>query len=122
MSVRVLAWLAAAVGGRGGALMWLNVRGFGAALTETAAWRMTAGALATSVSAVVLLGIAVAHYSFGRRGSRVGAALFAIAVIGSLALPLAARGPAVRCRRRSPAGSRSGTGPATRRCRDRASS
>jgi hypothetical protein len=41
----------------------------------------------------VLLGIAVAHYSFGRRGSRVGAALFAMAVFGSLALPLAARGP-----------------------------
>ncbi len=75
--------------------MWLNVRGFGAALTEMAAWRMTAGAIATSASAAVLLGIAIAHYSFGRRGSRVGASLFAIAVIASLALPLAARGPAV---------------------------
>ena len=75
--------------------MWLNVRGFGPALDEVAARRMTAGAIATTASAVVLLGIAVAHYSFGRRGSRVGAALFAIAVIGSLALPLAARGPAV---------------------------
>jgi predicted AlkP superfamily phosphohydrolase/phosphomutase len=39
--------------------------------------------------------IAIAHYSFGRRGSRVGASLFAMAVIASLALPLAARGPAV---------------------------
>ena len=37
--------------------------------------------------------MAVAHYSFGRRGSRVGAALLAIAVFGSLALPVAARGP-----------------------------
>jgi predicted AlkP superfamily phosphohydrolase/phosphomutase len=40
----------------------------------------------------VLLGIAVAHYSFGRRGSRVGAALLMIAITGSLALPIAARG------------------------------
>ena len=40
----------------------------------------------------MLLGIAVAHYSFGRRGSKVGAALLVIAMIGSLALPFAARG------------------------------
>ena len=94
-SVRVLAWMAAASAAVASTLMWLNVRGFGAALTEMAAWRMTAGALATSVSAAVLLVIAIAHYSFGRRGSRVGASLFAMAVIASLALPLAARGPAV---------------------------
>ena len=56
---------------------------------------MTAGAAATTATAVVLLGLAAAHYSFGRRGSRVGAALLAIAVFGSLALPVAARGPGV---------------------------
>jgi predicted AlkP superfamily phosphohydrolase/phosphomutase len=56
---------------------------------------MTAGAIATAVSALVLLGIAIAHYSSGRRGGRVGAALFVIAVTGSIALPVAARGPAV---------------------------
>jgi hypothetical protein len=94
-SVRMLAWMGAASAAVASALMWLNVRGFGAALTEMAAWRMTAGALATSVSAAVLLVIAIAHYAFGRRGSRVGASLFAMAVIASLALPLAARGPAV---------------------------
>ena len=103
-SVRVLAWMAAASAAVAAALMWLNVRGFGAALTEMAAWRMTAGAIATSASAAVLLGIAIAHYSFGRRGSRVGASLFAIAVIASLALPLAARGPAVRASRPVAAG------------------
>ena len=95
-SVRVLAWLAAALAAAAAALMWLNVRGFEAALGEVATRRMTSGAAATTASAVVLLGIAVAHYSFGRRGSRVGAALFAIAAFGSLALPLAARGPAAR--------------------------
>jgi predicted AlkP superfamily phosphohydrolase/phosphomutase len=94
-SVRVLAWMAAASAAVAALLMWLNVRSFATALSELAARRMTAGAVATSASAAVLLGIAVAHYSFGRRGSRVGASLFAMAVTASLALPLAARGPAV---------------------------
>lgn len=94
-SVRLLAWMAAAAAAVAATLMWLNVRGFSATLTETAARRMTTGAVATSGAAAVLLGIAIAHYSFGRRGSRVGASLFVIAVFASLALPLAARGPAV---------------------------
>lgn len=94
VSVRVMAWLAAALAALAAALMWLNVRGFESTLGEVATRRMTSGAAATSLSAIVLLGIAIAHYSFGRRGSRVGAALFAIAVFGSLALPIAARGPA----------------------------
>jgi hypothetical protein len=93
ISVRVLAWLASALAALAAVLMWLNVRGFETALGEPATRRMTAGAVATTTAAVVLFGIAVAHYSFGRRGSRVGAALFAMAAFGSLALPLAARGP-----------------------------
>jgi hypothetical protein len=91
-SVRVLAWLAAAAAAVAAVLMWLNLWGFSMALTDVAARRMTAGAIATTASAVVLLGIAVAHYSFGRRGSKVGAALFSMAAFASLALPLAARG------------------------------
>lgn len=91
-SVRVLAWLSAALAAAAAALMWLNVHGFEQALGEEAARRMTAGAIATTASALVLLTIAVAHYSFGRRGSRVGAALFGLAVIASLVLPLVARG------------------------------
>ena len=93
VSVRLLAWLGAVLSAWAATLMWLNVRGLSAALGEAAAWRMTAGAIATTISAVVLLAIAAAHYSFGRRGSRVGAALFFIAVLASMALPLAARGP-----------------------------
>lgn len=92
-SVRTLAWLSAAAAAVAAALMWVNVRGFATALDEVAARRMTAGAFATSASAVALLGIAIAHYSSSRRGSRVGAALFLIAAFGSIALPLAARGP-----------------------------
>ena len=92
VSVRVLAWLTAGVASLAALLMWLNVRGFDAALDEAAGRRMTIGAFATGASAIVLLGIAIAHYSSGRRGGRVGAALFSIAVVGSLALPIAARG------------------------------
>ena len=95
VSVRVLAWLVAGVSCLAALLMWLNARGFEAALGEVAARRMAVGTVATAVPALVLLGIAVAHYSYGRRGGRVGAALFAIAVFGSLALPVAARGPAI---------------------------
>jgi hypothetical protein len=92
-SVRLLAWLGAAAAATAALLMWLNVSGFAATLTDVEARRMTTGAAATTASAAVLLGVAVAHYSFGRRGSRVGAALFMLAALGSLALPLAARGP-----------------------------
>jgi Type I phosphodiesterase / nucleotide pyrophosphatase len=92
ISVRLLAWLSAAAAAVAGALMWLNLRGFPALFDEEAARRFTFGAAATTASAVVLLGIAIAHYSYGRRGSRVGAALLSIAIVGSLALPIAARG------------------------------
>lgn len=94
ISVRLLAWFGAALAAGAAALMWLNVRGLALTLGEPADWRMTAGAVATTIAAVVLLAIAIAHYSFGRRGSRVGASLFMIAAAGSMALPVAARGPA----------------------------
>jgi hypothetical protein len=94
-SVRVLAWLAAVSAAVAAVLMWLNVSGFSAALVEPAAQRMTRGAVATTGSAAVLLAIAVLHYSFGRRGSRSAAAVFTVAALASLALPLAARGAAV---------------------------
>jgi predicted AlkP superfamily phosphohydrolase/phosphomutase len=92
ISVRLLAWLGAAMSAAAAVLMWLNVRGFASTIGEVAAWRMTSGAIATTVSAVLLLSIAVAHYSFGRHGSRVGAWLFSIAIVASMALPIAARG------------------------------
>src|SRR5258707_11995507 len=92
ISVRLLAWLSAAAAAVAATLMWLNLNGFPALFDETAARRFAFGAGAMTASAVVLVGIAVAHYSFGRRGSRVGAALLVIAITGSLALPIAARG------------------------------
>jgi predicted AlkP superfamily phosphohydrolase/phosphomutase len=92
ISVRLLAWLSAAAAAVAATLMWLNLNGFPTLFDEPAARRFAFGAGATTASALVLLGIAVAHYSFGRRGSRVGAALLVIAITGSLALPIAARG------------------------------
>jgi predicted AlkP superfamily phosphohydrolase/phosphomutase len=92
ISVRLLAWLSAVAAAAAATLMWLNLNGFPTLFDESAARRFAFGAAATTASAVVLLGIAVAHYSFGRRGSRVGAALLLIAITGSLALPIAARG------------------------------
>jgi len=92
VSVRLLAWLSSITAAVAALLMWLNVRGLPAVLDEAANRRFAVGAGATTASAVVLLGIAIAHYSFGRRGSRVGATLLMIAITGSLALPLAARG------------------------------
>ena len=94
-SVRVLAWLAAIGAAVAAALMWLNANAFRLLLGEIAAWRMMAGALATTACALVLLAIALVHYTTGRRRSTVGAWLFALAVMGSLTLPLAARGRAV---------------------------
>lgn len=95
VSVRMLAWMGAVAAAVAAVLMWVNVNGLALALGEATVRRMTTGAIAATVSAAVLLGIAIAHYSFGRRGSRVGAALFLLAAFGSLALPIAARGPAV---------------------------
>jgi len=101
ISVRLLAWMGAVLSAGAAVLMWLNVRGMSSALGATATWRMTEGAIATSVSAIVLVAIAMAHYSFGRRGSRVGVWLFVIAIVASMTLPLAARGPAVQPPERS---------------------
>ena len=92
ISVRLLAWMSAAAAAVAATLMWLNLNGFPAQFDESAARRFAFGAGATTASAAVLLGLAIAHYSFGRRGSRVGAALLTIAITGSLALPIAARG------------------------------
>lgn len=92
ISVRLMAWLSAAGAAVAATLMWLNLHGYPTLFDEEVARRFAFGAAATTISAAVLVAIAVAHYSFGRRGSRVGAGLLAIAITGSLALPLAARG------------------------------
>lgn len=93
LSLRLLSWLSATATGGAAALMWLNLLGLRTALAEETARRLAVGAAAMSLCALALFAIAVVHYSFGRRGSVVGASLFALAVIASVTLPLAARGP-----------------------------
>ncbi len=93
ISFRVLAWLGTVAAVLGAALMWLNLRSFAPMLEPDVVRRMATGAADLSVCALVFLLIALVHYSFGRRGSRVGASLFALAVVASVSLPLAARGP-----------------------------
>ena len=95
LSLRLLSWLSALAASGATLLMWLNLRGLRTALAEEAARRLGVGALAMGLCALALLAIAVVHYSFGRRGSVVGASLFGIAVVASVTLPVVARGEAV---------------------------
>lgn len=95
LSLRLLTWMTTCVVGLGALLMWLNVSAFGAALPPDTARRMALAAGVLAAGAVVLLVIALVHYSFGRRGSRVGGTLYAIAALGVVLLPLVARGPVV---------------------------
>lgn len=92
LSLRLLAWLSTLVAGGAAALMWLNLSSYALVLDADTARRMSAGAAATSVSAVLLFIIAVVHYSFGRRGSAVGGTLYTLTVAASLMLPLISRG------------------------------
>ena len=95
LSLRLLSWLAAGAAAGASVLMWLNLRGLRTALAEEAARRLAVGAVALGLCTVALLAIAVVHYSFGRRGSAVGASLFGLAVIASVTLPIVARGQAL---------------------------
>lgn len=95
LSLRLLSWLSAAAAGGAAVVMWLNLSGLRTALADDAAQRLAFGAAGMSLCALALFAIAAVHYSFGRRGSFVGASLFVLAVIASLTLPVAARGTAV---------------------------
>ena len=93
ISLRLLSWLCTVSAGGGAALMWANLRGFGPMLDADTARRMAMGAAALTFCALAFLGIALVHYSFGRRGRPVGAPVFALTVLASVALPIVARGP-----------------------------
>ena len=95
LSLRLLSWMSAAAASGAAVLMWLNLRGLSTALAEEAARRLAVGTVALGLSALALLTIAVVHYSFGRRGSFVGASLFTLAVLASVTLPIVARGQAL---------------------------
>jgi hypothetical protein len=92
-SLRLLAWLFTASAVGAATLMWLNLRGFGPMLEPDTARSMALGASGLTICALVFLGIALVHYSLRRRGSAVGASLFALTAIASIAIPIVARGP-----------------------------
>ncbi len=92
LSVRLLSWLCTIAAGGGSTLMWLNLRAFGAVLDPATRERMVLGAALLTASSVVFLILGLAH--LGRRGGRVSAALLSLAMVFSVAAPLAARGPA----------------------------
>lgn len=101
LSLRILAWVTTILCAGAALLMWTNLVAFRAELGEETARRLAAGTAGVSAAAVVLLLIAIVHYSFGRRGSRVGGSLYALAVLASLLLPLVARGAAEHVPRRT---------------------
>lgn len=91
LSVRLLSWLSTIAAGGGATLMWMNLRGFGDVLDPITRERMFAGAVLVTASAVVFLGLGLAH--LGRRGGRISATILSIAIMLSVAAPIAARGP-----------------------------
>ena len=93
LSVRLLAWLGAGFAATSAAITWANLQGFRAVLGESAAGPMQLAAVAETVTAVVLVGVAVLRYSFGQKGSRPTGVILAVALIASLAVPVWVRGP-----------------------------
>ncbi len=93
LSVRVLAWLGAFGAGGAAAITWANLNAVRGMLTESAALRMRDGVWITTACATVLLVIAIARYSFGRKGTRTAGALMTATMVASVAGPLWVRGP-----------------------------
>jgi len=93
VSLRLLAWLLAADAAGVATLMWFNLRSYSPMLSLETSRRMAAGAAILTACAFTFLGVALAHYSFGRRKGRVGASFVSLALAASLVLPLVARGP-----------------------------
>ena len=96
LSLRILAWTTTLVVATGALLAWLNLSAFQPSLTPAAGRRAMVVTLTLAVTAGVLLLIALVHYGFGRRGSRVGGSLLGIAVVAAVFLPLVARGRSSR--------------------------
>jgi hypothetical protein len=96
ISVRLQAWMGTLLCAGTAVLMWMNLRAFSVTIGEQAAQRMAAGAVGVTGVAFVLLAIAIIYYSVRTRGSRAAAAVLAISVGASMALPLAARGTGER--------------------------
>lgn len=96
ISFGLLTWLSTISASVAAALMWLNLGTFRPMLLSDTEQRMTTGAGWMTACAGLFLVLALVHYSFGRRGSRVANALSVLTLVASLSLPLAARGFGIR--------------------------
>jgi predicted AlkP superfamily phosphohydrolase/phosphomutase len=92
ISLRLMSWLGTFVVSAAAGLMWFNLSSFQIVLEEDSVRRLAAAAGATTVCAALLAVITLVHYSFGRRGSRVGGTLLVLTLAASLLFPLTARG------------------------------
>ncbi len=93
LSVRLLAWVGAALAAASAVITWGNFQGFRAVLGNSAAQTMQLAAVAATICALTLVVIAVVRYSFGRKGSRPAGVLLAITLLASVVAPLWIRGP-----------------------------
>lgn len=92
ISLRLQSWFGTLIVTSAALLMWFNVSGFHMVLEDDTIRRIAAAAGATAVCAVLLAVITFVHYSFGRRGSRVGGTLLVLTLLASILFPLTARG------------------------------
>src|SRR6476661_6438957 len=92
LSVRLLSWLSTVGAVVGGALLWFNRESFLPFVTEDTARRLLFATLAVGVCGVAFLTLAVMH--LGRRGGRLSASVLVTAMLLSVAVPIAIRGPA----------------------------
>jgi predicted AlkP superfamily phosphohydrolase/phosphomutase len=92
LSVRVLAWTSAATAGAAAACSWGNLSGFRSVLDTVAAGRLRTGATVITICAVLLFLIALARFSFGRRGRPYTGALLSLVLTVSILVPLGVRG------------------------------
>jgi predicted AlkP superfamily phosphohydrolase/phosphomutase len=92
LSVRVLAGTSAAVAGAVAWSSWGNLSGFRAVLTDEAQQRLWTSAFSLSICASLLLLVAVARFSIGRRGRPVTGLVLTVVLAASFVIPFGARG------------------------------
>jgi hypothetical protein len=94
VSLRLLAQFATFAVSVAAVVTWLNLRGFGAVIGPDAALRMTSGATALTICAVLCVILSVVQLPL-ERGRPILATLFATVLLSSLVVPLFLRGSGV---------------------------
>ena len=92
LSVRVLAWTSGVTAGATAVISWGNLKGLRSVLDDAAAARFSSGASVMTVCAILLVLIAVARFSFGRRGRPLAGAVLSVVLAVSIVAPLLVRG------------------------------